>query len=279
MSRGLSGLPSAVAGAVQRVVGIAAAMLPKRWWPTLDAYVPATDSAWLSAALTILAAGAIGIPGFIQFTTEQVSLNNRAILGAAADQASRPASQETVDERGWGRMFVGVSSLSLFTFIFLTPAGLTSTYFGISGTWRGIAAALDDPFGDPILTGMDALALRLARRTRTHAARRHRESLEGVEIPDRVVPGTRVGLASDLVIIAARRKADWTVGTVVDTGDKWFRVLVVEERKIGGWLRTLYGISEHRDLEAFRRAVRYEMPAAIDNRLAMDGLAPPPVAE
>jgi hypothetical protein len=263
--------PGAVVNALAWIAGVAAAALPKRWWPALDPYIPATDSAPVAAILTILAAGAIGVPGFVSYASDQVSHNNRAILAAATDQASRPASQETVSERDWGRMFVGASGLSLFTFIFLTPAGWASTYLGISGTWRGIAAAVDDPFGDPILTGLDAILFRVARRTGAHATRRRRESLEGPEVPDRVVRGLQIGMDNaELVIIASRRKPHWDAGTVVDTGERWFRVSSIEERTIGGWLRTLYGLAEHRDLEAFRRRVTYEMPTHVNSRTAGD---------
>jgi hypothetical protein len=254
--------PGALVHALAWIAGVAAATVPKRWWPTLDTYVPATDSAGIAATLTILLAGAIGVPGFIDHTTQQVSLNNRAVLAEAQKAAGRPEAEETLSQRDWGRMFVGVSSLSLLTFIFLTPAGWASTYLGISGTWRAIAAAVDDPFGDPILTGIDALLLRGARGARAHALRQQREAREGPQVPDRVVRGSHIGIdGADLVIIAARRKLSWNTGTVVDTGERWYRVTSIEERTIGNWLRTLYVLTLHQDHEVFRRGVRYDMPA------------------
>jgi len=226
-----------------------------------------TDSAAVAGIVTVLAAGAIGVPGFVNHTTGQVSLNNRAILNAATEQAARPASSDTVSDREWGRMLVTASGLSLFTFIFLTPAGWASTYLGISGMWRAIAAAVDEPFGDPILTGLDSLARHVARRTRAGITRRQRESLEGPEVPDRIVRGSHVGMANaELAIVSARRKPLWDPGTVVDAGDRWFRVVRIEERTFHGRLRTIYGLREHRDHEAFRRAVRYEMPANRDQQ-------------
>jgi hypothetical protein len=259
--------PGALVNALAWIAGVAAATLPKRWWPTLDQYIPVTDAAPISAILTVLIAGAIGVPGFIGHTTEQVALNNQAILAEATGQASRPASAETVSEQDWGRIFVGASSLSLFTFIFLTPAGWASTYLGISGMWRAVAAAVDDPFGDPILTGFDALVLGGARRTRGRVARHQRELLEGPEVPDRVVRGSHIGISgAELVIVSARRKPLWDDRTVVDTGERWFRVSSIEERTIGGWMRTLYGLTEHRDLEVFRHRVRYEMPSHMGKR-------------
>ena len=254
------------------IAGVAAATLPKHWWPKLDPYVPATDSASIAGILTILVAGAIGVPGFIDHTVRQVSLNNQAVLAAATKAASRPEAEETLSQRDWGRMFVGVSSLSLFTFIFLTPAGWASTYLGISGTWRAIAAAVDDPFGDPILTAVDSVLLRGVRRARADAARRKRETFEGPVVPDRVVRGSHIGInGADLVIISARRKLSWNTGTVVDTGERWYRVTSIEERTIGNRLRTLYVLTRHRDHEVFRRGVRYDMPGYLDGRTSDDG--------
>ena len=256
------GLPHAVRNAVEWIAGVIVGTLPKRWWPTLDRYVPATDCAPVSAIVTILVAAAIGIPGFLHHATAQASANDQAILTAAADPRSREASRKLSDP-DWGRMFVDVSAISLFTFIFVTPAGWASTYLGLSGTWRAIAAAVHDPFGDPILTGLDALLLRSVRRRRDRAARTRRESLEGSEVPDRIVSGAQVGLAgADLVIVASRRKLLWDVGTVVDTGEKWFRVTSIEERTIGPWLRTIYALNEHKDFEVFRRSVRYGLPVS-----------------
>jgi hypothetical protein len=172
-------------------------------------------------------------------------------------------------------MFVGASGLSVFTFIFLTPAGWVSTYLGISGTWRAIAAAVDDPFGDPILTGFDALLLRGRRRARAHVNRRRREALEGPEVPDRVVRGSRLGMPeAELAIISTRRKPSWDTGTVVDTGEQWYRVTSIEERTVGRWQRTVYALARHQDHEVFRRCVRYDLPSYLKEQTDDDGNAP-----
>jgi hypothetical protein len=263
----------AFVNALAWIAGILAASLPKRWWPPLDRHIPVTASAPLASILTVLVSGFGGISGLINHTTEQVSLNNRAVLAAAAKEAARPVSEEKLSDKDWGRMFVGVSSLSVFTFIFLTPAGWASSYFGLSGTWRAVAAAVDDPFGDPILTGVDALVLRGVRRARARGADRRRQALEGPEVPDRVVRGSHIGMpAADLVIVAARRKPAWDAGTVVDTGDRWYRVTSIEERTVGEWLRTLYALVPHQDHEAFRPRVRYDLPPCLQRR---DGQARP----
>ena len=85
--------------------------------------------------------------------------------------------------------------------------------------------------------------------------------LEGPEIPDRVVPGAQVGLPDALlVVVASRRKPDWDAGTVVITPGSIYRVGTIVERTIRGRLRTLYPLTEHKDFEAFRRTVHYDMP-------------------
>src|SRR5437867_12595716 len=101
--------PHALLSALAWIAGVIAGTLPKRWWPTLDRFVPATDSAAVSAIATILVAAAIGIPGFLRHAAAQASANDQAILTAAADPRSREASRGSGD-RDWGRMFVDVSA-------------------------------------------------------------------------------------------------------------------------------------------------------------------------
>lgn len=257
----VAGVVEYFADAQRRVLGVCAAMLPSRWWNALDQYVPATSSAPAAAIVTILIAGAIGVPGFIAHVTDQVSHNNQLILQEAERQAAGPVSAETVDARDWGRMFINASGLSLFTFVFLTPAGWLSTYLGLTGIWRATATITDHPFGDPILTGLDALALRTVRTRQLRAAREQREALEGPEVPDRIVPGSKAGMPGvDFVVVASRMKPGWDKGTVVISASRTYRVGTIEERTIAGRLRTLYPLTEHKDFEVFRRTVRYDLP-------------------
>jgi hypothetical protein len=79
---------------------------------------------------------------------------------------------------------------------------------------------------------------------------------------------------ADLVIVASRRKEGWDTGTVVLTGSGSYRVGTIVERTIGGHLRTLYPLSEHNDLEVFRRTVRYELPAGTPEGSQRPGSSP-----
>jgi hypothetical protein len=243
-----------VGGFFTRAAGIASAMLPARLWADLDEHLPVTESAFIASLLTLLAGAAIGIPGFLNHAAEQSAFNTQAMLNAAVSTAPGAQSVDT-------SMSVGMSSLSLFTFLLLTPPGWATMYLGLTGLVRTVAATLDDPHGDLLLTVVDAVLVRSVRSGQARRTRTSREALEGPDVPDRVVSGAQVGLpAAQLVIVASRRKPDWDAGTVVITTGSVYRVGAIVERTIRGRLRTLYPLTEHKDFEAFRRTVRYELP-------------------
>ena len=243
-----------VGGLSRRVAGIAAAMLPARLWPHLDQYLPVTESAFPASLLTFLAGAAIGIPGFLNHATQQASLNTQAMLDAATSTAPGALSVDS-------SMSVGMTSLSLFTFLLLTPQGWATMYLGLTGFVRAVGAGFDDPHGDLVLTLVDAGIVRTFRNRRARKKRVNREALEGTDVPDRVVPGNQVGLpGAPIVVVASRRKPDWDTGTVVITSRAAYRVGDIVERTIHGKLRTLYPLTEHKDFEVFRRTVRYEVP-------------------
>jgi hypothetical protein len=205
-----------------RVLGTGAAMLPARWWPELDVHVPTTSSVPLSVIATVTAAVVIGIPPYMRLA-----------------------------ERG----------VTLVAFIVGTPAGWATAYLGITGLLRALGVAGDDPFGDPLLTVIDAMVWRAVSGRRSASARTRREQLEGTEVPDRVVPGVKLGMPeADFVIVASRVKPDWDQGTVLLGSERNYRVGAIEERTIAGRLRTLYPVTEHKDMEVFRRAIRYDLP-------------------
>jgi hypothetical protein len=151
--------------------------------------------------------------------------------------------------------------VAFFTFLFFTPWGWLTLYLTFSGVLRAAAAAFSESFGDPLLTGLDALVLGTARRARASRVRARREALEGPEVPDRVLPGSKLGMPGvDVVIVASRVKPEWDKGTIVISATKTYRVGTIEERTIAGRLRTLYPLTEHKDFEVFRRTVHYELP-------------------
>jgi hypothetical protein len=124
------------------------------------------------------------------------------------------------------------------------------------------AAWFDDAIGDPALTAIAAVAIGRRDAVRVRRNRETREAREGPEVPDRVVSSAAAGIGNcDLVIVSSRRKPGWERNVVVVTGDKCYRIGEPVERTVAGRLRTLYPLTEHGDLEAIRKSVRYEIPS------------------
>ena len=237
-------------------VRFALGTLAARLWPSLDLHVPASGAAAVSAGATILVACAIGIPGFLRYAGYTASAHNTAALHRW--ESGNPALD---NEGALRRVPMGLNMLALPMFLFLTPLGWATMYLGATGTLRLASAILDEGVGDPILTGLDAMVARSRRGARRTLEGRQREAMEGPEMPDRIVSGAPLGIAADLVIVASRRKPGWDAGTVLLTEDGTaYRVGAIEERTIGGRLRTLYPVTLHNDLETFRRVIHYELP-------------------
>jgi hypothetical protein len=161
-------------------------------------------------------------------------------------------------ERG---MVAGGVSLSIFTFLLLTPKGWLTTYLLGTGGLRMAAAWFDDPVGDPVLTILDSQLLARVDKKRAERERRTREQLEGPETRDRVITSERAGIPGcDLVIVSARRKPGWARDVVVYTADTCYRIGDPVERVVAGHVRTLYPLTEHIDLEVVRKSVNYDLP-------------------
>jgi hypothetical protein len=248
--RTLVRLPAAMAA-------ILAALLPYRHWGRLPYWIPAERAAFVSGLLTFFLGAAIGVPGFLEHAAANVSFVNQAVVTEAMRNP----------DAGYSRgMVQGFAGLSIFTFLFLTPAGLLTLYLVGSGGTRAAAAWFDDPVGDPVLTAVDYILSRGRDRHSRDSERRTRESLEGPEVPDCAVSGAAAGIAGcDLVIVASRRKAGWDRGVTVFTADAAYRIGEPVERTIAGRLRTLYPLTEHRDFEAVRKSVHYDLPVRAGN--------------
>lgn len=229
-----------------------ASLLPHRLWPRLPASFPMTTAAFAAGLATLFAGVAVGIPGFLAHAHGQSSLAIDAQLHKVFTDADAGFSQ------GLSQGFAG---LSIFTFLLLTPLGWLTLYLVVGGGLRMAAAWFDDPVGDPLLTGVDAIVSRLRARSSARSAAAVREALEGPEVPDRVVSGASAGIpACDFVVVSSRRKIGWERGTAVFTGEGCFRIGEPIEQTIAGRLRTLYPLTAHADLEAIRRSVRYDLP-------------------
>ncbi len=256
--RHVTGFIAFMANAARYALGIIAAMLPARWWRWLDRYVPASDCAHISGILTLLAAAFIGLFGFLAYA-RQLSSDNLDAGWTVAQQNPQHDDKIGIFLRSGPMAF---TAFALPLFLFTTPLGLLSFYMAVSGVLRSIAPLFDDAaFGDPLLTGIDKLATGGARRSRARAEQMQRQKLAGPALPDRIMSASQLGIDhADFVIVSSRPKPDWSTGTVVLTAEGAYRVGAIEDRMIAGRLRTLYALTEHKDLEAFRRVVHYELP-------------------
>jgi len=111
----------------------------------------------------------------------------------------------------------------------------------------------DQPHGDFILTGLDALLARSRRGAHDVHQRRLRERQEGVEVPDRLYSGEAAGLTGvDFVVVSSRRKPDWTRGRLSSpptSGTSWAEWFEV---RLDRGLRTFYPLTELKTAEVLR---------------------------
>jgi hypothetical protein len=239
----------------QAAVAILAGNLPKRYWPALPA-LPIRRMSLLSAALTISTAAVIGLGGFLAYSERVGREAARLILSAGEAQLQRRVPSDPAVNVAP----LGVAALTPFAFM-LTPVGLLTTYLALSGFARVAGWATDEPFGDPILTGLDAAARRVAERVGSARRRRQRERAEGVEVRDRLYPAAWAGVSdADYVVVASRRKPDWNAGTFVVTSEKWYVCGTPFDIQLPEGLRTIYPLKEHTTLDVMRRGVPYELP-------------------
>lgn len=238
----------AVRALVAYPLAIVAGLLPRRRWDAVD--LPIQNVAFASGLATFFAGAALGITGYFAHM-----------------------------ERALAQREFTLPPFMLAEFIYyvlLTPRGLLSMYLLLSGGLRGIAAWIDEPLGDPVLTGFDELVSRSSRSQRSRSARQARERLEGADEPDRRYDAQWAGLNdADFVIVSARRKPGWTRGTYVITSDGWYVLGEPYDRPTANGLRTVYPLTEHKTLDVLRRGVSYELPPLRGTRTTAATTMPP----
>ena len=238
------------------LLGLVVALLPERHWPALYR-IPAAKMAGLSAILTLIVGFAAGVHGFLSYAQRAAETLTAAALEIAGRQTSGAVGGPEVTTAAP----VAISALSLFAFLLLTPLGLLSLYLVVSGLLRAVSSFAGEPRGDFILSGIDALLSRSATSWREGSHRRARERDEGPEVADRLVSGAWANLSGvDYVVLAARRKPDWSKGGTVVTSDRWYTIGEAFDVRVAGALRTAYPLTEQKVPEILRRGVAYELP-------------------
>jgi hypothetical protein len=236
------------------IVGV----VPRRYWRRLDVHVPIFRATVPSALLYLLISASVGVPGFLRHAEQNAQRAVDTMLQATGWRATPGGAPpgESVAVGAWTASF-----FSVFTFLLSTPLGALTMYLWLSGVYRAVSAAVDDPRGDPLLSIIDAWARRIwqkrAARRRTHA----RAQREGPEVPDRLLRGPMPAFPdAAYVVVASRRKPEWAPGVFVLTPDAWYKVGVPVERDTPSGLRTLYPLIEVRAMEVLRHGVPYELP-------------------
>jgi hypothetical protein len=234
---------------------MAASLLPFRHWHRLPPDLSIERGAFASGIATFMIGAAIGIPGFIRHAAAGSALGTSAVVDSALSNQPIAVSP-------------AFNGLAVFTFLLLTPLGWLTLYLIGTGTLRAIAAYFDDPFGEPALTGVDAVVSRAWERRSTRKAVDTREALEGPEVPDRLVSPSAARIPDcDFAIVSSRRKPGWARGVAVLTRDGCYRLGEPVERTMNGRLRTLYPLRAHADLEVIRASVQYDLPRRQDPAL------------
>ncbi len=210
------------------------ALLPRRRWDDWD--LPILNVVLPSSLLTCLAGVALGITGYF------------AVMASVLEQREWTAPPFMI--------YVFVS------YVFATPRGLLSFYLALSGFLRVVGWYTGEPFGDPIMTGLDSLMRRTTQARRDTAARSARERLERADEPDRLHDGEWAGVPSaTYVVVAARRKPGWTKGTWVITNDGWYTLGEPFDRPTPNGLRTIYPLTlQTTSMDVLRKGVSYELP-------------------
>lgn len=253
----LAGIAAHVIDVLLAVLAAGAALLPPRHWPSFDR-LPIRMMAGPSALATAVFGLVIGARGFVAYETAAADAATVAALETAARQlrgvapAGPPITTLTPQL---------LSIASVIGFVLFTPLGLAATYLVVSGVFRVAAIVVDDAAGDPLLTGLDALVASLRRRSRSAVTRWIRTREEGPDRGDRLFTGEGAGLPGiDCVVVASRRKPDWTAGTTVMTSDGWYRLGEPFDARLSFGLRTVYPLTKLETSEVLRKAVRYELP-------------------
>jgi len=243
-------------------------LLPVRYWDRFSA-CPVSRMVLPSAIVTFVAGVFIQIWNYFIYAGLMTAANVDVFLRAAERQAPltppgghRPGDVTSLHIQAGGIAMPFVTALA-------TPWGLVATYLTLSSLVRGIARIVDDPRGDFLLSGIDALGRGVFGRARRRRHEHARLQAEGPAVPDRAVTGAWLGQPGvDVVVIASRRKPEWLPGVFVLTDDVWYRLGEPFELHLAEGLRTAYPLSMLPTNEIVRRGVRYTMPPVVE--------APPP---
>ncbi len=236
---------------MESLVGVFRCFLPVRYWQEMR------RGAYLSILLTAALGVRIGYAGFferaVQAGQEGASL--------ALKVGSPGGAVKGIDQTEAVAAALMANALTPLAFFLFTPVGWLADYLVISAVFRGFTLAVDNPWGDPLLTLIDTAVRGRRADLRARKQAEARELAEGPEVPDQVLECRKfAGKEADYVVVASRRKEGWTPLTTVIADSVRLRVGDPLERNVSGLLRTCYPLKVIRDLQVDRRIVHYDWP-------------------
>jgi hypothetical protein len=238
---------------METLVGVFRCFLPARYWQGMR------RGALLSAVLTAALGVRIGLAGFLEAAHKAADEGAQLALRVGAPGGAGGTAGH--DQTAAVQAALQGSVLVPFAFFLFTPMGWLADYLFLSAVFRAVTLAADDPWGDPILTGIDKLVRTrsVERRAKKEAA--DRERAEGPVVPDQILECRKfAGEEADYVVVSSRRKEAWCAATTVVAASVRLRVGEPREMTLEGWLRTCYPLKVIRDLQVDRRIVHYEWP-------------------
>ncbi|MEO8499709.1 MAG: hypothetical protein ABI565_02250 [Vicinamibacteria bacterium] len=238
---------------METLVGVFRTLLPSRYWNDLR------NGAYLSILLTAAIGVRIGYAGF--FARAQQGAQEGAALALKVGAPGGAAGVGGVSQTDAVAAALMGNALTPLAFFLFTPLGWLADYLVISAVFRGFTLAVDNPWGDPLLTAIDHVVRGKHADSVAKKQATERELAEGPEVPDQILECRKfAGREADYVIVASRRKEGWTLATTVIANSVRLRIGDPLEKTLDGALRTCYPVKVIRDLQVDRRIVHYEWP-------------------
>ena len=238
---------------MEMLVGVFRCLLPSRYWQDVR------DGAFVSILLTAALGVRVGYAGFFERAAQAGEEGARLALKLGAPAGAGGVGG--MDQTAAVAAALQGGALAPFAFFLFTPMGWLADYLVLSAVFRGFTLAVDNPWGDPILTALDYVVRGRRAESAANRAAREREEAEGPVVPDQVLECRKFdGKEADFVVVSSRRKEGWTLATTVIAHSIRLRLGEPKETTIEGRLRTCYPLKVIRDIQVDRRIVHYDWP-------------------
>jgi hypothetical protein len=234
-----------------------AALLPSRYWSRFERRgIDVAGAAAVSALFTAAPAAVLGARVFLAHVAAASAAANQAVVHIAATQIQPSSGAEITSS-----VAQVVTVASALTFL-LTPVGALTTYLTGAASLRLVGSYLGEPFGDPLLTLLDAAGRRLLGALTRACHRVRQRNRFGPVVADRVVDAAVLGVSgAEVVIVASRPKGGWTPGLMLVSSDGCYLLGTPLCRRIDRRMRILYPLVKKRDTAIVRRSVSYDVDA------------------